>query len=199
MDSLVADYGTSSGSDQSDAEDSSDSSNPETSVPKKKPTESQTKKPALPPPSFDDTSGSVFINPYIEAENAKSAILEKHVKMIPAKEFITEINGKKICWMYRKGRCRFGSNCKYAHDSELYNQDQSQSSEDKHSPPTQSELSSKPPTKGSFPLYFPQSDLNQYRDEGKEKPVTSRKKRPGLSQSIVPGKKVMKMYYNSSK
>jgi hypothetical protein len=43
MDSLVADYGTSSGSDQSDAEDSSDSSNPETSVPKKKPTESQTK------------------------------------------------------------------------------------------------------------------------------------------------------------
>lgn len=27
--------------------------------------------------------------------------------------------GKKICWNYRKGRCRFGHNCKFAHDSDL--------------------------------------------------------------------------------
>lgn len=29
-------------------------------------------------------------------------------------------NGKKICWNYRKGRCRFASNCTFAHDSDLH-------------------------------------------------------------------------------
>ncbi|EEB15459.1 hypothetical protein Phum_PHUM369760 [Pediculus humanus corporis] len=29
------------------------------------------------------------------------------------------VNGKKICWNYRKNKCRFGHNCKYAHDSDL--------------------------------------------------------------------------------
>ena len=28
-------------------------------------------------------------------------------------------SGKRICWNYRKGRCRFGHNCKYAHDSDI--------------------------------------------------------------------------------
>lgn len=32
-------------------------------------------------------------------------------------------NGKKICWNYRKGRCRFGSNCTFAHDSDLHKND----------------------------------------------------------------------------
>jgi hypothetical protein len=30
----------------------------------------------------------------------------------------TMINGKKICWNNRKGRCRFGHNCKFAHDTD---------------------------------------------------------------------------------
>lgn len=28
------------------------------------------------------------------------------------------VNGKKICWSHRKGRCRFGHNCKFAHTSD---------------------------------------------------------------------------------
>lgn len=40
--------------------------------------------------------------------------------MVPAKHHLTKFNGKKICWMNRKGRCRFGNKCKFAHDSELY-------------------------------------------------------------------------------
>ena len=62
---------------------------------------------------------SVFANPYKEAEEAEKDTLEKHVKFTPKLEDIKEINGRKICWNYRKGRCRFGSNCVFAHDSEL--------------------------------------------------------------------------------
>jgi hypothetical protein len=78
----------------------------------------------LPAPRFKETgiiNESVFRNPYLEAERAKSAVLEKHVKMVPAKNYITKVNGKNICWMNKKGRCRFGNKCKFAHDSELYN------------------------------------------------------------------------------
>jgi hypothetical protein len=52
---------------------------------------------------------SVFANPYT-----------------PKLEDIKEINGRKICWNYRKGRCRFGSNCVFAHDSELLQKKQNQ-------------------------------------------------------------------------
>lgn len=38
---------------------------------------------------------------------------------VPGKGGTQMINGKKICWNYRKGRCRFGHNCKYAHDSDI--------------------------------------------------------------------------------
>lgn len=27
-----------------------------------------------------------------------------------------------MCWNFRKGRCRFGSNCTFAHDSDLHKQ-----------------------------------------------------------------------------
>ena len=29
------------------------------------------------------------------------------------------IDGKKVCWMYRKGRCRQGAQCKFAHDNDV--------------------------------------------------------------------------------
>lgn len=62
---------------------------------------------------------SVLSNPFKQAEDAEKSSLEKHVKLAPKIEDVREINGRKICWNYRKGRCRFGSNCIYAHDSEL--------------------------------------------------------------------------------
>ncbi|KYN21354.1 hypothetical protein ALC57_06279, partial [Trachymyrmex cornetzi] len=78
----------------------------------------------LPTPDFNSASTllrtSVFLNPFVEAERAKSAILEKHVKMTPTLDDTKMINGRKICWNYRKGRCRFGHNCTFAHDSDLH-------------------------------------------------------------------------------
>ncbi|KAI9564807.1 hypothetical protein GHT06_008548 [Daphnia sinensis] len=72
------------------------------------------------------TGHSVFANPYKEAEDAEKGTLEKHVKFAPKLDDIKEINGRKICWNYRKGRCRFGSDCVFAHDSELLQKKQKQ-------------------------------------------------------------------------
>ena len=30
-----------------------------------------------------------------------------------------EVGGKKICWNFRKGKCRFGHKCKYSHGTEI--------------------------------------------------------------------------------
>jgi len=39
--------------------------------------------------------------------------------MTPTFKAADTINGKKICWNYRKGRCRFGHNCVFGHDSDV--------------------------------------------------------------------------------
>ena len=92
----------------------------------------QTAKVQLPKPSFmqeqeekiqgcttSAVENSVFKNPFREAENQKRAVLERHVAMTTRPEEKREINGKKVCWNFRKGRCRFGSNCKFAHDNDV--------------------------------------------------------------------------------
>lgn len=120
----------------------------------------------LPAPKFKEigiANESVFRNPYLEAERAKSAVLEKHVKMVPAKDNVTKVNGKNICWMNRKGRCRFGNKCKFAHDSELFNG----------------------PT-----------NINGETSEESHN-LKKKKRRPGLSQTLIPGKKVLKMFKKS--
>jgi len=115
---------------------------------------------------------SVFANPFKEAEDAVKCALEQHVKFAPRIEDIKEINGRKICWNYRKGRCRFGTECVFAHDCELLN---------KKSPATYD--TSKEPEDSSVTISSP---INETRKS---------MKRPGLSQGIVPGKKVLKKYH----
>lgn len=88
-------------------------------------------------------------------------------------------NGKKICWNYRKGRCRFGSACTFAHDSDL-NEDAAT-----EPPPAKYDANSSSASKGT----------TGYSSKNKMK--SSNKKRPGLGDSIVPSKKVMKNYNNT--
>ncbi|XP_046681133.1 uncharacterized protein LOC124367948 [Homalodisca vitripennis] len=176
MSSLVADYGGSS--------DSNSSTDGLIDVKEKEriPLASGGEKLPLPKFSEDGVTNSVFKNPFVEEENAKSAILEKHVKMIPAKDDITQINGKQICWMYRKGRCRFGHNCKFAHDSDLYCETPTETPE----PETTTVCDT---LSGSST-----SAKNDRLDGSAETDVAKKKKRPGLTQGLVPGKKVMNMY-----
>lgn len=124
----------------------------------------------LPRPDFLGAAvkNSVFSNPYQEEEQAKQAILEKHVKMVPTKTDTVVINGKKICWNYRKGKCRFGHKCQFAHDSDLQR--------------TEEERNEK-------------AEMVAVSEPKPKKP----KKRPGLTQGLAPGKKVMKTFYKQQK
>lgn len=166
--SLVS-YDSSSDSENEKSDSSSDSEIEE------KKQKVKTQKPAALPSALDVLQGkaskSVLGNPYREAEDAEIAALEKHVKMVDSDDKISIKNGKKICFNFRKGRCRFGSKCTYAHDSDIQGMSSTPVSE---SATTSSEI--------------PESNtVNQPCKENK-------KKRPGLGDSLIPSKKVMKMY-----
>lgn len=83
-------------------------------------------------------------------------------------------NGKKICWNYRKGRCRFGSKCTFAHDSDLHNINDA-AMEDKREAVAMIQSS------GNGAVEKMSSQSNG-------------RKRPGLSNTIIPSKKVIKQY-----
>lgn len=152
-----------------------------------------------------------------------------------------KINGKKICWNFRKGKCRFGHNCQYAHDSDILIT--KKASEITDLKPTSGSSKAPAPASSSaaqiksasFTIekkasynerkkeevvdpnvvissvkkqekrsnkYFSDNDddnnLEDTKDNGGGRKLGKKgKKRPGLSQTLVPGKKVMKTYYKN--
>lgn len=108
--------------------------------------------------------------------------------MTPTREETTMINGKRICWNYRKGRCRFGHKCKFAHDSDLHRSDVADDNM-----PEQLILAQHTPGGGASDHLDPLVKVDE------DDVVRKKKKRPGLGDSIVPGKKVMKMYKKHKK
>lgn len=130
----------------------------------------------------------MFKNPFSEAETSKVALLQKHVKMVENKDNVITINGKKICWNYRKGRCRFGHNCKFAHDSdiELTKEQLNNKSSDQMNSNTNKQVN----------LI---QNISQDPTEDIDGPPRKKTKRPGLTQGLIPGKKVMKQYLNTQK
>ncbi|XP_030560019.1 uncharacterized protein LOC115762070 [Drosophila novamexicana] len=168
--SLVADYSDSS---ESDAESSSNESEKEQTNNSESPPPAQ-KHPKLPSASaaLDNAAakrtGDVFSNPFLEAELHKTASLERHVKMVNNDAHLQLKNGRKICWNYRKGRCRFGTGCQYAHDSDLS---------------VEAIAGNETKVETVAPTFTPQSSSG-----------SNKRKRPGLSDGIEPGKRVMKSY-----
>lgn len=150
-------------------------------------------KPKLPTPNFrldaneNMSQNSVFKNPFSEAETSKEAALQKHVKMVENKDNVITINGKKICWNYRKGRCRFGHNCKFAHDSDIEL--------------TKEQLDNKYFNQNNTIRAKPVDQIPTLLDDREDDSSPSKKKpkRPGLTQGLVPGKKVMKQYIKNHK
>ncbi|XP_019631260.1 PREDICTED: uncharacterized protein LOC109475169 isoform X1 [Branchiostoma belcheri] len=127
-----------------------------------------------------EQTASIFHNPFRLAEREKEKVLEKHVKLT-SNEKPSHIAGKKVCWNYRKGRCRFGHNCKYAHDSDL--------------PFSQQQQHPEAPTGAvSSPAGFFEQPEVLNDDEDPDNPVQQRRKRPGLSQTLQPPKKSIKAY-----
>ncbi|XP_012541382.1 uncharacterized protein LOC105839542 [Monomorium pharaonis] len=225
MASLVADYGT-SGSDgetddvsndafkgteefasekEEDEEEEEDSKeeNDRDNVGHVRITETTASKEKLPLPTPDFNSAptllrtSVFLNPFVEAERAKSAILEKHVKMTPTLDDTKMINGRKICWNYRKGRCRFGHNCTFAHDSDLHRS----AAELEALRTPQETLVCQTRYNGQqqhqqIQQILPSinDDENEVDQENNQTANRKRKKRPGLCQLLLPSKKVYKQF-----
>lgn len=143
----------------------------------------------LPKPNFDqnhvmaesvvNSVASVFANPFRAAEEEKTSVLERHVKMTPVGEHQQSINGKQICWNFRKGRCRFGHNCKFAHDSDL-------------ATTSKQHLASNTCT----PLetdYLQTSDTTNEQTEGTDE-VHKKRKKVGVSNTLVPPKRAVKAY-----
>lgn len=180
MTSLVADYGSSaSESEEQDVESSESSDEGGEEEQSKKQSMEKTDRPKLPVPSFQSTtvlgSSSVFNNPFREEEAAQSTILERHVKMTTPVSQQTTVNGKQICWNYRKGRCRFGHNCKYIHDSDVVG------------------LSMQEPEPPE-PEVVAASAAASCTASSDGTPQKRKNKRPGLSDNLNLSKKAMKFY-----
>ena len=155
----------------------------------------------LPKPSFmqetEKVSGlkfdnSVFSNPFRAKEDKKDAILEQHVEMTLKQEAGRTINGKKVCWNFRKGRCRHGHKCSFAHDSDVKTSVVESLYTPKYDEGAQVTCD-KVDTMTIQPLQMTTSAW----DEEEEQKV--RKKRPGLSDGLQPSKKAMmfhKKVYN---
>lgn len=183
MFSLVADYGDSEESSSSDtSDDSSEKVETKSDSPATSPRDTKVNQP-MPLPSASAMlqsgpsrvlPGSVFSNPFREAEEAKLASLEKHVKMVDPEANAAE-QKRKVCWSYKKGRCRFGSKCNFAHDSDLILR--------KELAIGTSENNQDPPCIEDAPITVAKTVL------------PNKKKRPGLSRELVPPKKVLKMYH----
>ncbi|XP_055631055.1 uncharacterized protein LOC129771442 [Toxorhynchites rutilus septentrionalis] len=178
MFSLVADYGDSeeesSTSESTNAEDSNNVE-PEILNNQLSPLPSAT---AMLCNNTKIIPGGVFCNPFKAAEDAHIANLEKHVKMVDPEQESGD-QKRKICWNYKKGRCRFGSKCNFAHGSDLIMK--------------QDRPGSHPETDGDdLPSgERPSVALEQIQTSRKQ---TNKKKRPGLSKDLVPPKKVLRMY-----
>jgi len=152
----------------------------------------------LPKPSFmqesEKVSGlkfdnSVFSNPFRAKEDKKDAILEQHVEMTLNQKAGRTIDGKKVCWNFRKGRCRHGHKCNFAHDSDVKNSVVEALYTPKYDSGAQVSCL-KSNTKTIQPLVM---ESNMPADEFDEvAPV--KKKRPGLSDSLAPSKKAMKFH-----
>lgn len=154
-----------------------------------------TKAEKLPIPKFiknSETSNllatSVFKNPFTEAENAKKAVLEKHVKMVGTKDNTNMINGKRICWNYRKGKCRFGHNCKYAHDSDLQKSKEELDSENQIQQIVLCQSQN-----------LPQPTTHELREMQESVSSNKKRKHHGLVNGLVPGKKIMNQYRKNKK
>lgn len=160
----------------------------------------------LPKPSFmqetEKISGlkydnSVFSNPFRAREDKKEAILTQHVGVTNRQEAANTFNGKKVCYNFRKGRCRHGHRCKFAHDNDVRKEvsdslysakydEAAQISSEKAETDTRPHLNLAPTTE----------DVSLLSDLDPESAVISsgKKKRPGLSDKLVPSKKAMKFH-----
>ncbi|TDH16204.1 hypothetical protein EPR50_G00017240 [Perca flavescens] len=143
----------------------------------------------LPPPSLRTCSdGSVFANPFKAQADQKLSALQKHVPLtMQAKP--SQIGGKRMCVSYRKdGRCRFGIKCKFAHDSDL------QTRTDCHPPVSEETSASDQESQAGGSFGRGSQNLHQETKEEELGGQQVKKRKVGLSNTLIPPKRAMKQY-----
>lgn len=139
----------------------------------------------LPSPNLDSrpagTSHLVFSNPFKEEQTRRESILQQHVKMT---EHSKNSNSKKqVCWKFKRGKCRFSKNCKFSHDIDNHIE----------SPLVKNQGS-------EIPKQFSEQALQNNSASDQFEMVTEdeddylkgkRKKRTGMTDSLMPPKKAM--------
>lgn len=143
----------------------------------------------LPPPSLSTCSdSSVFANPFKAQADQKLSALQKHVPLtMQAKP--SQIGGKRMCVSYRKdGKCRFGIKCKFAHDSDLQTP---VIPTDCHPPLSKEIVSDQAESHASGSC---EGSLNLQQETKEEESGRVKKRRVGLSNTLIPPKRAMKHY-----
>ena len=149
----------------------------------------------------DESHSSVFVNYYHKAERAKLAVLEQHVKLTTAKDAEGSTDGDKhkkgtkkrqICLNFQRGRCRYGQKCKFAHSVES----EMDHVVDSDAAPAKETNNLGVNKFGSPPPFFYDSnvtgDANEYvNDDDDGEGNKKRKKRSGISDTLVPPKKAL--------
>ena len=145
-------------------------------------------------------------------------MLEQHVEMTTKQEDQTrKIGSRKICFNFRKGRCRFGHKCTFAHDSDVASSLASAEESTQNINYSTGLLADKPvdPMKpvslenisqGEIQLKrYDEQQMNQMFEarqaeieasEASSAVISNNKRnmRPGLGDDIVPGKKARKFH-----
>ncbi|EDO32026.1 predicted protein [Nematostella vectensis] len=122
-------------------------------------------------------SSSVFYNPYLVKEKERLSVLEKHVQL---SEQAPTLKGKKrVCWKFQKGKCRFGEKCKFVHNTI----------------PVGATSANEPDSETAAPhtsvrtlRYTPNEEETQWEEK------KSKKRRVGVTDSLVPPKRAVKAY-----
>lgn len=146
----------------------------------------------LPPPTLNTCSdSSVFANPFKAQADQKLNALQKHVPLtMQAKP--SQIGGKRVCVSYRKdGRCRFGIKCKFAHDSDL----QTPATPTDCNQPVEEETPASDSVKSNESSSSCVRGSQTFQPESKEEESgQAKKRRVGLSNTLIPPKRAMKQY-----
>ena len=121
---------------------------------------------------------SVFVNAFKVAEQAKHSILEQHVKMTAEQIKESRMKKKQVCYNFQKGKCRFGSRCKYSHGDNI------SSSGDKPGEGTPNDGVRRDRRSFTRSPKFPQEA--ETNDDGE---VVMRKRRAGVTNNLLPAKK----------
>ncbi|XP_077996446.1 uncharacterized protein LOC144449744, partial [Glandiceps talaboti] len=124
-----------------------------------------------------------YANPFKDQEDAKTSILEQHVKLSVVEK--QEQKQKNVCYKYLKGKCRFGDKCKFAHSGKTpINRGNSNS------------------TGGETTTVAQQTGLDMDSNADQDEDAAQNKKRkhrPGVTNTLLPPKKAMKAYTKQKK